>query len=303
MNIFKKIFGGNSKNESQPKQQQEEQMEPNQNPNQSGQPGTGGQAAPQQQTPPQQTSLFNDLKQKKGFKSEEDLAKSYVDVETAYNKHQNITSKVKQQLEAAGYQLDDQGNIIQPQQPYGQPTQPQFQQPGGYQDVVYDPLTNQPITDPVALQMIKQGIPYYQQQIMLTNALLEQREKQSGEAYQAEQEFLTKPEVKGFEDDVKKVMMALPLIRRSKKEEWNDALLRVKGARYEVDRKNWAEQGVNQFINANQAQSIPGSPGQNSGTQLNQEQEQTYQWYAKNQPGLFKDRAHFLKANSPTYGA
>jgi hypothetical protein len=72
--------------------------------------------------------------------------------------------------------------------------------------------------------------------------------------------------------------------------------------RYDQALKNAQQQGVDQFINRDSNQPPEGTGGRGSGTQLDAEQEATYQWYAKNQPGLFKDRAHFAKALQPSGG-
>lgn len=279
--------------------------EPNTNPNPQD-VNAGGSAAPagsQQQGQPAQPSVYNELKAKKGFKSEEDLARSYVEAETAYSKHQNITNKVKQQLESAGYTIDDEGNV----RPVsgGQAGQGGGMSAGGQgggnaQDVIYDPYTGMPITDPVALQLAK--LPVGQREAFIFNAMLEKREQQQGLAFQADQEVLSKPEARGFEDDVRKVMQALPLHLRADKKEWEKALLQVKGARYDSDRKRWAEQGVNDFINREELQGPAGAGGSGGGARLTPDQEQSYQWYQKNQPGMFKDRAHFARALSPTGG-
>jgi len=282
--------------------------EPIQNP--AGQGGAaGGQGEPPAGTPPQ-PSIYSDLKTKKGFKDEEALAKSYIEAEQSLGKHQNITSKVKQQLESAGYTIDDDGNIKQAGQPAGQPSgyppagypqQSGYGQPAGQPaETVYDPYTGQPITDPIALQLAK--MPVGHREAFIVNAMLEQREKLQTASYTAESEIMAKPETKGFEDDVRKVMQQLPLQHRANKQTWEDALLRVKGMRYDAAMKNAGQQGVDQFINREVIQVPAGSGGAGSGASLSQDQEQTYQWYAKNQPGLFKDRGHFLKATRPDGG-
>lgn len=260
-------------------------------------PNPQGNAAAQ----PIDNPTYKDLQQKKGIKSEEDLAKIYVDAEKELGRHQNVTSKVKKQLEGAGYTIDDEGNVKPLDQPptYGAGQQP-YQQPNAGnqpQETIYDPYTGQPITDPIALQLAR--MPVGHREAFVFNAMLEQREKQQTASYQAESEVLSKPEAKGFEDDVRKVMQQLPLVQRANKQSWEDALLRVKGMRYDQAIKNAGEQGVNQFINRASIQTPEGSSGGGQGAGLTQEQEEHYQWYVKNKPGLFKDRAHFAKRLSP----
>ena len=271
--------------------------EPIQNPIEQG-GVAGGQAEPPAGIPPQ-PSIYKDLQTKKGFKSEEDLAKSYIEAEQALGRHQNIANKVKEQLENAGYILDEEGNIKPSGQPTGQPSgyPPQTQPP---QETIYDPYTGQPITDPIALQLAR--LPVGQREAFIFNAMQDQRERQQGLVFEAEQEILSKPEAKGFENDIRKVMQALPLAQRANKKEWEKALLQVKGARYDLDKKNWAQQGVEGFINKEEIQQPVSVGGTGSGTALTQDQEQSYQWYQKNQPGMFKDRAHFAKALTPTGG-
>jgi len=271
-------------------------------------PAGGGAPQEPQGTPPPAPSIYNDLKTKKGFKDEEALAKSYVEAEQSLSKHQNITNKIKHQLESAGYIIDENtGEIKQAGQPAGQPQgyppagypqQPGYQQPPT--EPVYDPYTGQQITDPIALQLAKMPVGY--REAFVFNAMQEQRERQQSAAFQADTDVLTKPEAKGFEEDVRKVMQQLPLQHRANKQAWEDALLRVKGMRYDAAMKNAGQQGVEQFLNKDIIQNPTGSGGQGGGTSLTPDQEQTYQWYTKNQPGLFKDRTHFLKATRPDGG-
>jgi len=276
-------------------------MPDNQDPNQQGNPADGAAQAGGQAQPAQQPSIYKDLQTKKGFKDEEALAKSYVEAEQSLGKHQNITNKVKQQLENAGYTVDDEGNIKQAGQPAGYP--PTGYPQGGYgqpAETVYDPYTGQAITDPIALQLAR--MPVGQREMFIFTALREQERKQESASFQADQEVLSKPEAKGFEDDVRKVMQQLPLQQRTNKQSWEDALLRVKGMRYDTAMKNAGQQGVDQFLNKEGIQTPEGAVGAAGGAGLNTDQEQTYQWYAKNRPGLFKDRKHFASMTSPTGG-
>jgi hypothetical protein len=278
----------------------------NQNPNQQqAQPAGGAAPEGQPQGAQQQLDPMEALKQKKGWKSNEEVVRFAEETEKSFSRQQNITNKVKQQLESAGYTIDDEGNVKtkEPAQPSGYPPQGQSGQyppQGQPQETIYDPYTGIPITDPLSLQLAR--MPVGQREAFIVNAMLDQREKQSQMAFQADQEVLTKPEAKGFEEDVRKVMQALPLAQRADKKSWEDALLRVKGMRYDQAMKNAGQQGVEQFLNKEGIQMPTGSGGDGSGASLNSEQEQAFQWYAKNQPGLFKDRAHFLRMNNPTGG-
>jgi hypothetical protein len=281
-----------------PRQKRRGKMPDNLNPNQPANPEGGAAPAGSPETPPAQTSVYKDLQTKKGFKSEEDLAKSYVESEQALGRHQNITDKVKRQLENAGYTVDEEGNIkpISSSSAMMPPVAAGQMLP----ETIYDPYTGSPITDPVALQLAR--MPIGHREMFIVNAMLEQREKLNFASVQADSEILSKPEAKGFEEDVRKVMQQLPLAQRADKKSWEDALLRVKGMRYDAAMKNAGEQWINEFINKERIQRPAGSGGGAGGTTLNSEQEATYQWYAKNQPGLFKDRAHFLKATLPDGG-
>ena len=277
-------------------------MPDNLTPNPSGLPAGGG-AAPAGEGQPQPggdiptPSVYRDLQGKKGFKNEEDLAKSYVEAEQSLGRHQNVNNKIKQQLESAGYTMDEDGNIKPASG--GMPPAPNA---GVAQDIVYDPYTGMPLTDPIALQLAR--MPVGQREVFIFNAMQEQREKNQGLAFQADQEILSRPEAKGFEDDVRKVMQTLPLAQRADKKEWERALLQVKGARYDADKRNWAQNGVDDFVNKENLQNPGGTGGGGGGAEgrLTTEQETSFRWYQQNQPGMFKDRAHFARALSPTGG-
>jgi hypothetical protein len=268
-------------------------------------PASQGGAADDKQsagTPPQ-PSIYKDLQTKKGFKSEEDLAKSYVEAEQELGRKTNLTSKVKQQLETAGYTINDAGDVIPVsgsshyQAPQIPSVQQQYQQP---QEVVYDPYTGQQITDPISLQLAK--LPVGQREALVVNAILEQRDRQQTSSYQAEAEILSKPEAKGFEDDVKDVMRSMPLQMKADKKNWEDALLRVKGMKYDQALRNASQQGVEQFVAKEGLQMPQGTGGDSSNATLSSEQEQVYRYYQQNMPGLFKDKAAFARANRPDGG-
>lgn len=272
-----------------------------------GLPAGGGAPAQPQGTPPPAIDAMETLKQKKGWKSNDEVVKFAEEAEKSFSREQNRTNKVKQQLEGAGYTIDDEGNVKPISQPAGIPGYPPQGQPGGYPpqgqppvEVVYDPYTGQPITDPIALQLIR--LPPGHREAVVFNALLEQREKQQTAGYQVEAEVLSKPEAKGFENDVKAVMQQLPLAQRADKKQWEDALLRVKGMRYDQAVKNAGGQAIEGFINKEGIQVPVGTGGEGGGVTLDAEQEQIYRYYQQNHPGMFKDKVHFLRATLPAGG-
>lgn len=302
-------------------------MPDNPNPNPEG--NQGGAGAQNQGTPApegqNQATVYDSFKQKKGFKDDAAVVKSYEDSEAGMHRAQNVNDTTKKQLESAGYTIDEKGNVSQmttqsgqaiaptyPQAPQGQPTYPQGQpavgqpQQGQFNDAygnpVYDPYTGQPINNQIDYQLSQ--MPISQRMGFVFNALSQQKDQQQAASNVAETEVLASPEAKGFEEDIKKVMLQVPLAQRANKQAWSDALLRVKGARYDTDRKNWGNQGVDDFVNKENTQNIPGAgDGAGSGgAKLTPEQETTYKYYAQNHPGMFKDRAHFLKRNSNTGG-
>lgn len=274
----------------------------------------------QQQGQQQQTNTFDDLRGKKGFKDNEAFAKSYTEIESSYGRTQNALNSAKQGVETqsqGNYTLDDKGGVIltekgqQSQQQQGQGGYGQqgqngqqgYQQQGNYQqEPVYDPYTNQIIQDPVALQLAR--LPLGQREAFMFNAMSDQREKQQISAFQHETEILSSEGAKGFEQDIKKVMMAMPLAQRSDKKAWDNAVLQVKGARYDNDKQNWGQQANDNLLNKMGNQGLPaGSQSSGgSGSQLPQQLETQYQWYEKNRPGFFKDRAEFMKFTTPTGG-
>lgn len=265
---------------------------------------------------PAQPSVYTDLATKKGFKTQDDFAKNYTELEADRSRKDTTLNTVKQQLASQGMSLDDKGNIVQAQpaqpgvgqpvipgqqgqpgqyqqQPFQQPAQPGYGQPQG--DPIYDPYTGQQITNPLDLQLAQ--MPIGQRTAVIANAIYQQNEKHQTDADTAANEVLSQPTAKGFEDDVKKVMRQLPLQQRAVKAEWERALLQVKGAKFDQMKQNAGQDGVHKFINTQQTQNLPagGGGGQPGGVKLTPEQEQNYQWYAQNRPGLFKDKAHFAR--------
>ncbi len=276
-------------------------MEPviqNPDPNQPG----GPQGQPQQPAP--QPSAFDSFVQKKGFKSNDDVVNSYEEVERSYTRTTTAIDRAKKQLEQHGYTINDEGDVVQVesnQQNYQQPyQQPYGQQQQQQQETIYDPYTGQVINNPIDLQLSR--LPLSQRTAVVVNAILNQRDNYAVESRKAEAELFAKPESRGFEDDVRNVMQKLPLEMRIKKENWEDALLKVKGMKYDEALKNAGAQGVDSFLNKAKNQGIPGAPGKGDNIKLSEEQERTFRWYQENKPGMFRDKAHFLMSLSPTGG-
>ncbi len=274
-------------------------------------------------SPPPAVSHFDNVMQKKGYKDNDAFAKSYEEVESSYNRSTTALNEAKKQLEGAGYTMDDKGTITpiaqQPQAPYQTPQQPgqyppqyppqyQQQQPGQYQpgyqqpqEPIYDPYSGVELTDPLQRQLAM--MPVGQREAYIFNAMTQQREKMQGDAFTAETELMNKPEAKGFEQDVKSVMMSLPVEQRANKKNWDDALLRVKGMRYDQAMTDAGQQGVDAFINKTNAQGLPANSAAGaSNVKLTPEQDESYKFYQANHPNMFKDKAHFLAMTSPTGG-
>ena len=263
---------------------------------------------------PPQPSAFESLKTTKGMKNDDEFAKSYTEAEVELGRRQTKLDTVKTQLETQGFTLDDSGNVVQignmppihqqnqqnqqPQyDPYAWPTPGQNQGQG--QDPIYDPYTGLQITNPLDLQLAQ--LPVGQRTAVVVDAMLTQRDKQNHSSSLAENKVLSEPGAKGFEADVRKVMMNLPLNQRSDEKQWQDALLKVKGMRYDAAMKSAGKEGVDAFINKENAQGMPSSGGGKGGIKLSVDEESTFKWYQDNRPGMFKDKAHFRKASTANY--
>jgi hypothetical protein len=284
--------------------------DPNPNP-QGSQAGQSPQAQPGAQLPV--VKPIEEFVKKKGVKDINDIPKMYEDTEASFHREKQKLQTAKTEVEQQSQgqlTLDDNGKVIQnpgfqgvsygqPQQPgYGQPNQQG--QPGYQQEVVYDPYTGQPLTDPVAIQLSR--MPLGAREVMITNAILEQREKQQQLSYSNDHEILNSPEAKGFETDVRNIMNALPLPMRADKKQWQDALLRVKGLQFDKMRQSAGQEGVENFLNKLNIQSLPETPGQ-GGTRLSPDQQKQWDWYQTNQPEVFKgDVNKFLKRVSSNKG-
>lgn len=270
-------------------------------------PGSGAAPAvtPPAGAPPPQPSIYEELQKKKGFKSTDEFAKSYVEAEQELGKRTTKEDKIKKQLESAGYTVDENGDIKQvPQVPGGYPPQGQ-PPPGNYppaqqEEPIYDPYTGQVITDPFQIQLAR--MPVGQREAFVFDLMTERREKLLTQSIQAEAEILSKPEAKGFEEDVKKVIQGLPFQHRADKRAWEDALLRVKGMRYDQALKNAQQQGVEAFVEKGGLPPAGGAGGSGGGVALDADQEQIFRYYQQNHPGMFKDRAHFARVNQPNGG-
>lgn len=279
------------------------QPDPNPGVNQGGAAPAGTPAGSAAPAAPAQPSVYDSLKAKKGFKSDDAVATSYEEIEASYHRTKNVVDTVKQQLEAQGFTVDEKGNVIQAagaglpagEQPLPEAAAQPVAQPGaGAGQEVYDPYTGQVITNPQTLQIINTIPDPVQRQMAITNLVIQQNEQFQTQAVTSADEVLSKPEAKGFETDVRKVMLKVPLAQRADKKNWEDALLRVKGVKYDEALKNAGAQGVEAFVNKETIQTIPGAAGAGGApTNLTAEQEQNYQWYQQNKPGMFKDRAHF----------
>lgn len=250
---------------------------------------------------PAEPDPYQEVMTKKGFKSQGDFAKSYVEAESALGREQTRVSTIKTQLESQGFTLDDNNQIVQMPQGPGQ----YQQQPGQGQqpvqgDPIYDPYTGEELTNPTDIQLAK--MPLSQRVSVVANALLDQREQLNSQASTAESEVLAQPGAKGFEAELKAEMKKLPAQYRANKQAWEQTLLIVKGRKYEDALKNNGQQAVEQFINKENAQGIPAAGGKVSTLRLTPAQEQTFQWYDTNKKGMFRDRAHFLKVASDPNG-
>lgn len=255
----------------------------------------------------QPSGTYEELKGKKGFKDDDSFAKSYTEMESVHGKTQNAFNKVKEQIETQSQgqaTLNEKGEVVKrdgtPFEPTT-PTTPTYPAASttptapAEGEEVYDEYTGRYVTDPIEKQLIK--FPPYQRQAMIANAVYEQNEKMRQQSFGHEQAVINSPEAKGFEDDLRKVMNQLPIAQRANKKEWERGLLQVKGARYDQDKQNWGQKGVDQFINTQGAQGTEGAGGGGGGgVKLTDEQEKIYKVYETDRPGMFKDRAHFLKS-------
>lgn len=265
-------------------------------------PATETAQAPVVETPKPSQPAWNEDPSLSKFKSPDDLAKSYKEVESSYSRTQNAFKTAKEQVESqtkGAMTMDDKGNLIQ---------NTTYQVPatdtpaGGAYDTVYDPYTGQAITNPIDLQLSK--LPLHQRIGFVTQAVIQQNQKWENDSFQAESETLTSPEAKGFEEDVRKVMRTLQPQVRANKEAWKQALLQVKGARYDSDIRNKGTQAVDEFVEKAGVQNIGGgaATAPSGGGGLPPDQEKVYQYWKKADPGRFKDRAEFTRFSSPGAG-
>jgi len=278
----------------------------NSNPNQ---PPAGG-AAPAA-IPKSQVTQYEEIMKANSFTSNDELAKSYHESRQELGKTKNVITTVKTQVEQqsqGSLTVDDKGNVIpkpgytapQAQPHYGQPHA--SYQPPQEQETIYDPYTGEILKDPIQVQLAR--MPLGQREVFIMNAMLEQREKQQAVSYNLENEVLGSPEAKGFEEDVKKVMSQVPLQHRANKQTWEDALLRVKGMKFDEMRKNAATQGVTDFLNTQSNQGLPPAGGGGSGSPLSPEMETSFQEYRRRFPNskAANDRNVFLQFTKPDGG-
>jgi len=277
-------------------------MEPNNpNPNPQVNPAAGAASAGNQ--PPQPTP-YEEVMKAKNFKSNDDFAKSYREAETELGRTKNVVNTVKTQVEQqsqGSLTVDDKGNVI-PRPGYVAPQgQPHYQAPEE-QEIIYDPYTGKQITDPLQIQLAK--MPTGQREAFIFNAMLEHRDQLQTQSFGIENEVLGSAEAKGFEEDVKKEVAAVPLQYRANKKTWEDALLRVKGRKFDEMRKNAAAQGVNDFLNTQSNQGLPPAGGGGSGSPLSPEMETSFQEYRRRFPNskAANDRNVFLQFTKPDGG-
>ena len=276
-------------------------------PNQQAIPAGG--AAPV--TPAPQPTPYEEVMKAKNFKTNDDFAKSYREAETELGRTKNVVNTVKTQVEQqsqGSLTVDDKGNVIprpgyvapQGQPHYGQ-QQPQYQQPQE-EDPIYDPYSGKQITDPLQLQLAK--MPTGQREAFIFNAMLEHRDKLQATSFTVENEVLGSAEAKGFEEDVKKEVAQVPLQYRANKQTWDDALLRVKGRKFDEMRKSAAAQGVNDFLNTQSNQNLPPAGGGGAGSSLSPEMETSFQEYRRRFPNskAANDRNVFLQYTKPDGG-
>ena len=262
-------------------------------------------------TPPQPTP-YEELMKAKNFKSNDDVAKSYREAETELGRTKNAINTAKTQVEQqsqGSLTVDDKGNVIpkpgytpQGGQHYGQPNAPVYQPQSPEQETIYDPYTGQVLSDPIQIQLARMLLG--QREMFITNAVIEQRDKLQLQSYNLESEVLSSPDAKGFEADVKKVMSQVPLQYRADKKVWEDALLRVKGMKFDEMRKDVGGQAVKDFLNTQSNQGLPNSGGGASGSSLSPEMESSFQEYRKRFPNskAAQDRNVFLQFTKPDAG-
>ena len=83
-------------------------------------PPAPAQPAPVTPAAPPAGQVFNELVSKKGFKSPDDVAKSYGELESTHTKKSEVWKKNRELLESEGVAFDEDGNIVI-QQGQGQP--------------------------------------------------------------------------------------------------------------------------------------------------------------------------------------
>ena len=239
---------------------------------------------------------------KKGFKSQDDFAKNYTELEADRSRKDQALSQLKQQVETqsgGANTIDEKGNVIstgqQPQgQPYGQPQG----QPYGQQQEVWDEHQQKYVTDPTEAYFAKNNIPMYQRQAMIAQAVISQNEQLQRKSFENDNAVLSAPEAKGFENDVRTYMQSQPANVRANKQSWEVALKIIKGSRFDELKKNMGQEAVDKFLNKASVQGVPpaGGGSAGAGVKLSDDQERTFQWYKANQPTMFKDRKEFMES-------
>lgn len=274
-------------------------------------PPEGGQlpVTPPEGAPPEATlaqpSIYNDLATKKGFKSQDDFAKNYTELESDRSRKDNALNQLRQTVETnsgGANTIDDKGNVVstgqpaqpqaQPQGGYGQP-QGQYGQPQGQE--VWDEQQQKYVTDPIEVNFARNNTPMYHRQAMIAQAVISQNEALQRKSFENDTAVLSTPEAKGFEDDVRKYMQTQPANVKANKQSWETALKIVKGTKFDELKKTMGQEAVDKFLNKASVQPVPSAGGGAAvgGVSLTPDQERTFQWYVANQPTMFKDRKDF----------
>ena len=100
-------------------------------------------------------------------------------------------------------------------------------------------------------------------------------------------------------------MMTQPIQSRAFAKSYENALLIVKGQKYNDAVRVAGEEAIKRMgeagsANLNFGGGAPSTGGE--GPKLTEEQEKVWAYYQKNQPNRFKDKAEFAKYSTPTAG-
>lgn len=261
-----------------------------------GQPGAGapaqgqptGGAPPAPPATPQQGQAYKDLATKKGFKSEDDFAKSYESLETTHRQKESVWNKNKELLAQYGVQMDEAGNII-PDQSQGQPQQGA---PVAGQDP-FAPINEQFFINPTQVAM------------GLTQQMIQQWEKDSAKANQTKEDFFkANEEAAGFRAEIEALAMSRPVGDRTKADTWQNALLVVKGRHYNDAVRVAKEEALRHLQETGAVVSAGGAPpsGASGGqTQTTPALEAEWNQY-RTAGGRIADKAEWMKYRTDKSG-